>query len=346
MLSRRGFLASVAASAVPVSGWAGAGNPAFIAAGKSADGTFVLCGLTHAGTIAFRIPLPSRGHAAAAHPVRAEAVAFARRPGRFAFVIDCATGAVLRQLTPPDGHHFYGHGAFLDGGRILVTTENAFESGQGRLGIWDVTEGYRRIDQIASGGIGPHEVVRLPGTEVLAVANGGIRTHPDHGRDKLNLDTMRPNLSLVSEGRIVDQLELSDPKLSIRHIAARSDGTVAIGVQSEHAVPRPTPMIVTYRRSGDAVSLGEEFSMETQGYVGSVAWSGDGTRIAATCPRGACAMIWDGAQFSRFDRSEVCGVAPFRADLAFTDGLGGFFRGTEAGRLPVQWDNHLVEVTT
>ena len=50
-----------------------------------------------------------------------------------------------------------------------------------------------------SGGIGPHEILRLPGARLLAIANGGIHTRPDTGREKLNLDTMRPNLTLMDE---------------------------------------------------------------------------------------------------------------------------------------------------
>ncbi|MDB2407781.1 DUF1513 domain-containing protein [Jannaschia sp.] len=325
-------------------GWADVGNPSFLAAGRVADGSFVICGLTTAGKIAFRVPLPDRGHAAAAHPVRPEAVAFARRPGRFAFVIDCAEGAITRRLMPPEGHHFYGHGAFLDGGRILVTTENAYESGEGRLGLWDAADGYRRIDEIASNGIGPHEVVRLPGTETLAVANGGIRTHPNRGRDKLNLDTMRPNLSYLVDGVVVDRLELSDSQLSIRHLAARADGTVAVGLQAEHAVRRPAPIVAIHRMFDPPSQLGSDFSLDVAGYVGSIAWSGDGQQVAATCPRGGRALVWHGTAFAPFHRTEICGVASFRDGVAYTDGLGGFFCGDIVVRLPIQWDNHLVKI--
>jgi hypothetical protein len=64
---------------------------------------FFLHGLTASGGSAVPDPLPGRGHAAAAHPTRAEAVAFARRPGTFALVIDCATGETRHRLTPPEG---------------------------------------------------------------------------------------------------------------------------------------------------------------------------------------------------------------------------------------------------
>ena len=348
MLSRRRFLAGTGAlsgaAALPApAAWAALGAPALLAAAREGDGGHALFGLAATGAILFRAPLPDRGHAAAAHPARAEAVAFARRPGTFALVLDCAAGAVRHRLHAPAGRHFYGHGAFLDGGRVLATTENAFETGEGRIGFWDAGDGYRRIGETPSGGIGPHEVVRLPG-DVLAVANGGIRTHPARGREKLNLDTMRPNLAYLADGAVRERVELADPKLSIRHLAARPDGTVAMGLQSEHADERAeVPLFAVHRRGGAAEAHGAALAPSFRGYVGSVAWSGDGTRLALTGPRGGRAALWDGARTAILHRADVSGVAPAGRGLAFTDGFGGVrLDGGAVVRHPVAWDNHLV----
>ncbi len=62
--SRRSFLAGLlAAGMAPQASWADTGNPAFLAAGKTADDRFLLAGLDTAGNILFRHPLPARGHA-------------------------------------------------------------------------------------------------------------------------------------------------------------------------------------------------------------------------------------------------------------------------------------------
>ena len=175
-------------------GWAAAGSPVYLAAARDPSGDYALFGLDGTGHDIFRIPLPDRGHAAAAHPTAPEAVAFARRPGRFALVIDCVKGRVAHRLDAPEGRHFYGHGAFLQGGAILATSENEIDTGKGRIGLWSRAKGYARIGEIASGGVGPHEIRRWA-EDVLVVANGGIRTHPDSDREKLNIDDMRPNLS-------------------------------------------------------------------------------------------------------------------------------------------------------
>ncbi len=100
MATRRAFLAGMMAASLPRTSWAAAGSPAFLAAAKTGDAS-QLPGLTEAGESLFALPLPARGHAAAAHPTRAEAVAFARRPGVFALVIDCVSGTVKASARQP-----------------------------------------------------------------------------------------------------------------------------------------------------------------------------------------------------------------------------------------------------
>ena len=167
------------------------------------DQSYWLLGLTEAGDETFRLRLPDRGHAAAAHPSRPEAVAFARRPGTFALVIDCAEGREVARLHSPEDRHFYGHGAFTPDGGLLFTTENAIADGTGRLGIWDARDGYRRIGEISSGGTGPHEVRLMPDGRA---AGGGERRHRDRpdlgaGRAQPRDDALEPRLCRRRLGR-------------------------------------------------------------------------------------------------------------------------------------------------
>ncbi|SLN32057.1 hypothetical protein ROJ8625_01465 [Roseivivax jejudonensis] len=360
MPSRRAFIAGlVAAAGSPALSWADAGAPSYLAAAREADETFALFGLDAAGHDLFRVPLPGRGHAAAAHPDAPEAVFFARRPGRFALVIDCARGREIRRLRPPEGRHFYGHGAFLAGGDILATSENHIDSGEGRIGLWSRSEGYARIGEIASGGIGPHEI-RAVSDDLLVVANGGIRTHPDSGREKLNLETMSPSLVYLSmSGRIEEEVAL-DPALhlnSIRHLAVAPDGQVAFAMQWQGAPSDGVPLLGLHRRGGPPVlaeaGLAEQIALE--GYAGSVAVSGDGRTVAFTAPRGGRLHVFDAAGrfLAAHRRADICGVAPgtalSAAGFLATDGLGGVMAADTDGLRPRAapdraWDNHLVRV--
>ena len=355
MTTRRAFLAgsgSLAgiAAVAPAPGWAAAGSPLWLGAAREAGGGYALFGIGADLGRVFRVPLPDRGHAAAAHPSRAEAVAFARRPGTFALVIDCATGAVSRELKAPEGRHFYGHGAFIENGAVLATTENAFEEGKGRIGLWDAERGYARLGEIPSGGVGPHEVVRLPGTDVLAVANGGIRTHPASGRDKLNIPTMRPNLAyLAADGTVLERVELAAGMrlASIRHLAARADGTVAFAMQWQGKEGAAVPLLGLHRRGGGAPRLlaAEDAAQQRlAGYAGSVAWSDNGGSVAITSPRGGVAHVHPAAGGAPrlVERADVCGAATAPGGVLLSDGLGGLTTEAAARRHPCAWDNHLV----
>lgn len=344
-----GLAAASGATVLPSPSWAAAGAPQWIAAAGEQGETFALYGIATDGSLAFRVPLPGRGHAAAAHPERAEAVAFARRPGTFALVLDCVSGAVLYRLEAPAGRHFYGHGTFAEGGRVLVTTENAYEAGEGRLGLWDASAGYRRMGELASGGVGPHEVVTLPdGT--LAVGNGGIRTHPDMGREKLNLAVMRPSLvHLRPDGTVLEKVEL-DPAMrmaSIRHLAARADGTVAFAMQWEGPGGEIVPLLGLHRRGERPKLLAapDPEQGRLRGYAGSVAWSGDGAGVAITSPRGSVAHVFgaDGSALEVFARADICGVASAPGGLAFSDGMGALhLPGGRTAIHPLAWDNHMI----
>lgn len=345
-MRRRTFLATLAAAMAPRLTWADVGAPAFLAAGKRGE-DFYLHGLAATGTTLFRIELPARGHAAAAHPLLAEAVAFARRPGTFALVIDCATGEIRHRLTPPEGLQFNGHGAFSADGALLMTSEVVAETSEGRIGLWD-TRRYTRLTDWPSHGIGPHEIKRLADGR-LAVANGGIRTDPVD-RTKLNIPDMRPNLTLLAEdGALLDQITLPDlHQNSIRHLALQAD-TIAFAMQWEGDPAEPVPQLGLWTPGQTPVLCtppeAEAYTM--QGYAGSIAATPD--RILITSPKGGALMLFDakGTHIATHHRADLCGAAAGSAGFTVTDGQGAVWSASDEGLTPLatdetQWDNHLV----
>tara|TARA_R110002020_G_scaffold233050_23_gene444809 strand:+ start:1981 stop:3051 length:1071 start_codon:yes stop_codon:yes gene_type:complete len=354
MIPRRGFLATLlAAGAAPRIGWADLGDPAFLAAAREPDGGFALFGLDTQGASVFRVPLQARGHAGAGHPSRAEAVAFARRPGAYALVIDCARGHVLHRLTPPQGRQFNGHGVFSADGALLFTSEQRSDTSEGVIGVWNARAGYTRDHEYPSGGIGPHDLRLMPDGETLVVANGGIATDPSDRR-KLNLRTMRPNLTYLSlDGAIRDRVELQDDlrQNSIRHLAVRADGLTGFAMQWEGAPGAATPLLGLHRMGETPVlaeaPLADELAM--QGYAGSIAFSGTGSEIAITSPKGGRVHRFSdtGAFLSAVSRADVCGLAPMGRGYLASDGLGGLISVGATGTAPLAraecaWDNHIV----
>lgn len=356
MTHRRAFLTGlVATGLVPALTWADAGAPAFLSAARRADGRHALCGLSQTGQILFDIDLPDRGHAAAAHPDRPEAIAFARRPGTYALVIDCVRGTETARLTAPAGRHFYGHGVFSGDGSRLYTAENDFNAARGVIGIWDARGSYARLGEMASGGLGPHDLKLMPDGAALVIANGGIETHPESGRTKLNLPVMRPNLSYVSlGGTLLEQVEL-DPALhrnSIRHLAVGRSGDVVFAMQWQgDAADRP-PVLGRHRRGHAAQILRADDAARARmvGYAGSVALSRNGRRVAVTSPRGGLCQVFDETGPHDIALVDVCGVAGLGDGFVLTTGGGLICSYGSTGELwrrrhDHQWDNHLVPLS-
>lgn len=357
MATRRRFLAGLAASTlIPASSWADMGAPAFVSAARTVDGDYHLFGLTGAGEVVFQVPLPARGHAAAAHPERAEVVAFARRPGRFAVMLDCANGAVLAELAAPVGRHFYGHGVYSADGHLLFTTENDYENARGVIGVWNA-KNYARLGEFPSGGVGPHDLRLMPDAATLVVANGGIETHPDSGRAKLNLPFMQPNLSYLSlDGVNAEQAELP-PDLrmnSIRHLDVRADGLVGFATQWQ-GDRMHSPAVIGIHRRGDQPKMlyaAPDQARAMEGYGGSVAFFDHGRRIAVSSPRGGVLQTGDmtlGVVEQNLSIPDVCGVGVAEGALHATTGTGAFWRLSEGAQaltqLPLAWDNHLVRIS-
>lgn len=352
MTNRRQFLAgALATGLVPMQSWADAGSPRYLSAAKTETGDYVLCGIGGALDLVFQIALPARGHAAAAHPTKPIAVTFARRPGTFAIVINCVDGQRIAVLDAPSGRHFYGHGVFSQDGRWLFTTENNFAAGRGVIGVWDSHNHYTRVGEFGSGGIGPHDIKRIPNTDVLVVANGGIDTHPDSGRIKLNIPTMTPNLCYVENGAVIEtrRLDGSLHKNSIRHLTVAADGLVAFGMQWQG---QGTPdSLVGFHRRGQDIILAKSSPNHTgqlQNYVGSIAFGMDNRSVVATSPVGNVYHVFDvrtAAWIASHKLQDVCGVASGAAGVVLSNGAGQLMDGAIDVTYPyMSWDNHLIAI--
>ncbi|MGD9507609.1 MAG: DUF1513 domain-containing protein [Geminicoccaceae bacterium] len=314
----------------------------------------------HAGATAGP-ELPDRGHGLCLRPGTAEAVVFARRPGTFAAVFEPSTGLVLRRFDTPSDRHFYGHGVFDPTGGVLVATENDFTRGVGVLGLYDARDGYRRIGELPAHGIGPHDIALLPDGRTLAIANGGILTVPETGRDMLNLDTMQPSLNLVelASGALLQEERLPERlrHLSIRHLDQNGEGVIATGLQWEGDRAELVPLVALDRGSGlETLEIPEATLRLLAGYVGSISFDRSGRFIAASCPRGNHIAFWhaDGGFLRGVAITDACAVGPAVQPGRFlaASGTGQVVEIDPASgvvsplgeRAPAAYDNHLLVV--
>ena len=314
------------------------------------------------GRLCFRSPVDLRAHAAVAHPVQRDVAAFvARRPGNLLYEIDLASGSVRQAVRATGNRHFCGHGVYSPDGRHLFTTENDFESGSGVVGVRDgKTLAWNR--EIPSHGIGPHELAWLGDGRTLVIANGGIRTHPEAPREKLNIPAMAPSLAYVdaASGTLLGMHTLDNRFLSIRHLAVGKDDLLGIALQHEGPQGNTTPL-VGFQRGNKAVKLvdaPESLLRSLNHYTGSICLHPDTGTAAVSCPRGGQVTFWDSVT-PRFLTSlpiRDAGGISLSADgesFVVTNGLGEIHTISARTLKPAaptvrigdtMWDNHLTLV--
>ncbi len=361
-IERRAFMKCAAAAALTLVGpaipraVAADGAPRYLSACRLSDGGYAVAEFDPEGMIVLTIALPNRGHGFAVTADGRRAVAFSRHPYTIAVAFDVGGGNAPTVFTSPADRHFYGHGVFTSGDRLLLATENDFDNGRGVIGVYDVASGFNRIGEIDSSGVGPHELVMLADNRTAAIANGGIDTHPMTGDAKLNIPTMDPSLVFIDtdNGDIIAEhrLDQSLHQLSIRHLAVDAAGAVWFGCQYEGAESDQPPLI---GRAGPdfaprMLSEAPELRAALRNYIGSVAVTADGSVIAASSPRGGQIVFIDvaGNVLGSEALADGCGIAAIdNRRLMATSGAGDVTTiGPDAAidRLTtadVSFDNHI-----
>ena len=361
LVTRRRFLAATAATCA-------AGAFAFVSSRKT-DQYWLVSAATDNNNQHFvsaidlqgneisRISLPARGHDAidvAGKPGRA--IVFARRPGLFAFEVDFISGRIVHQIAPEKGYHFYGHGVLSKKNNSLLTSENHYGTGNGYIVERDLSN-YQIINRYRSGGIGPHQIALMSDDKTLVIANGGIKTHPEQPRKKLNLDSMKPNLSYLDlgSGKIIEQHQLNNPQLSIRHLAVSAQDKVIAGLQYQGTKTDLVPLAISHVQGGPLKYLkapNHQWRSMSQ-YTASVCVDNNNALVAISCPLADMITYWslhnDG--FLGTDRlSDGAGLA-YTDKLFASSGKGQITElakgNTYSSKLvfsfdKLRWDNHML----
>lgn len=333
-----------------------AADAVYATAFQNRYGGYGVAVLSEAGALLYNAPLPGRGHDVTYDPINCRAVVFSRQPGTFAVIFDPRGAKEPQTISSVAGRHFFGHGAFSPDGALLYATENDFENAAGMVGVYDATDDFRRIGEFATHGVGPHELILMPDGATIAIANGGIETHPDYGRAELNLSIMKPSLVFLNrhDGSLIEKHALPADlhQLSIRHMDVDHRGSIWFGCQYRGPAS-DRPMLVGKAERGANFGLIEMSDAALGGlrnYVGSVAANHRAGTVAISSPQGNSYAILEAASGKLLQLrslTEVCGLAPVGESYFATSGLGALER---PGADPVTmadhvWDNHLLSFT-
>lgn len=301
-----------------------------------------------------------RGHQAIASPDGRFLVSVARRPDRQLLIEDFHNKQHYF-VDADEGRHYYGHGLFTPNGRWFYAPENDYDKVRGVIGKYDVTAGFKKVAEWDSQGVGPHQIAFLPQQNdahpVMVIANGGIETHPDYPRIKLNTETMRPNLSYLNgKGELLDQVEPPHFQLSLRHLDVAPDGRVWVGAQYQGEI-FASPNLIFSHRMGEtlqAVEAPAELWSQLDGYIASLSCHKTRDTVCITAPRANTATFWQRSTGKLIrtqtlsDCSGVCShpqlpqyyISSGDGDLAAFDAQTGeklWQRRFEG----IHWDNHL-----
>lgn len=270
---------------------------------------FGVVGIDADRQIVWQTTMPERVHDIVVQPVSdvqnehndkdqsRDVIVMGRRPSEKFWVLEAATGQVQAVISASKNRHFYGHACYSLDGKWLYVTENDTVSLVGKIGLYDTDEGYKKIAEFDSHGIGPHELIMHPDDKTLVIANGGIKTE-QASREELNLDTMRPSLVYLDryDGTLLEQIEPEHNQMSVRHLAMHDDGTVMIGIQFQGEKHINVPLVLTHKR-GDtdfrSLNMPNNQWQCFHQYIASVAVDSKRHQLCVTTPIGGCAAIFD-----------------------------------------------------
>ncbi|MEM8682938.1 MAG: DUF1513 domain-containing protein [Pseudomonadota bacterium] len=360
MLTRRDVLLSGSALALCGCGPDASGKRLFLSSASNSGSEHYAAAFDADGELKFASPIPFRGHDIVPSPDGTSAVAVARRPGTAVLRFDLADGYRLQSAGAAPDRHFYGHAVFTPDGKWFLTTENDYENGRGVIGIRDAKT-LKLEAEIDSHGVGPHELGWLSDARTLVVANGGIQTHPDSGRDKLNLDSMQPSLVEIEwpSGRLLRSHQPKSVYTSIRHIDISGGDRVAIGMQQEQYRDTDLPLLAVTAPTSDVriPSMPDADLRSMNQYVASVCIDRRSSNVMATCPRGHRLIFWNvgsGQFLGSYRLVDAAGVCVDEVAREFVVSTGrGFIhrfdtdtfehRQEKRVRVPgLRWDNHLI----
>jgi len=237
--------------------------------------------------------VPDEVHLATLFPDQKSILVNSRKPGA-SLLKYSLKGELLAELKPLKNQHFEGHTIFSSDEKYLYATASDYQQGKGKL-LKLNSHDLSLVEVYDSAGIGPHELVWKT-NNLIAIANTGVLTHPDSGRDILNIDNIQSNIVLFNtiSASIEHEWKVPLPGLSARHLDRMDNGDLVIGCQYKKQDQRPA-CIAFAKKGHDLVFADKEnenVHWDMQGYTASIKSIPNTNRALISNPRGHLLTQW------------------------------------------------------
>lgn len=237
--------------------------------------------------------VPDEVHLAVMYPDNKSILVNSRKPGA-SLLKYSLSGELIAELKPLKDQHFEGHAIFSIDEKYLYVTASDFQQGSGKL-LKLNSHDLSLVEMYDTGGIGPHELV-WQAPNIIAIANTGVLTHPDSGRDILNLESIQSNVVLFNTVNKTFDHEWSVPLtgLSARHLDRMDNGDLVIGCQYKKEDKRPP--CVAFASKGEALRFAdrqnEALHWDMKGYTASIKSIPNSNQALISNPRGHLLTQW------------------------------------------------------
>lgn len=266
---------------------------------------FDLLDLDEGATEPHRIPLDFWAHGFAVCPRRPHRAALLEKRGPGGAFVDLVERAVLCPITPMDGHHFYGHGAFSKRGDVLFAVENDLATNQGVISIRD-GESFAVLDRFPTYGEAPHDCTLLDDGATLVVTNGG---------GKLG-EGSTPSVTFVdvTSQKLLERCEVDNERINTGHVALTRDRSFVVVSAPRDGLPESELGGVSLRLGGGPLRYAKKPEAAVKRMVGeslSVCIHERAKIAIATHPYGDLLTFWNlatGALFASIDLPGPRGV--------------------------------------
>ena len=243
--------------------------------------------------------VPYEVHLAIMSPDNKSILVNSRKPGA-SLLKYTLTGELIAELKPLKDQHFEGHAIFTSDEKYLYVTASDFQQGKGKL-LKLNSQDLSLIESYDSGGIGPHELV-WQAPNIIAIANTGVLTHPNSGRDILNLNNIHSNVALFNtQNQTIEyQWPVELAGLSARHLDRMDNGDLVIGCQYKKEDQRPP--CIAFASKGKilrfADSQNETLHWDMKGYTASIKSIPNSNQALISNPRGHLLTQWQNSELN------------------------------------------------